>query len=571
MEHEDRTVSDNNHASWHQALIKGGALVGILLCQIGLTVGFAIVSEGWLRAFAITLGVTSLLLAIYIRRVVGSGSSIMNLLTILRRANAETADLSQDVEVTSGGMSGNVAVEFNAFLARIRKILEHHQDHNLSVGVGAATARKLAMAARDDSAAQEKTSELNFEASNQTATAINELAQTSSQIAGTNSRNLDLARNSLKDMGEVLSDIDAVSNLMGNFTETVTRLELSSEKIREILTTVQTFAAQTNMLALNAAIEAARAGEHGRGFAVVADEVRGLASKVRGAAEQIDELLLEMSDAVSQTARESKGMVESSTKAQHTISASTEKFGGMVKDFESTHSDLLMVSSAIEEMSATNEESRKRSIDIKELGLRINTDMAEAFDHAEKMRDQSNQALRNLVNIRIGGGKLESVVEILSGRLKLVEDAIKRVEASGVNIWDEDYRKIPNGNWPKFDTAWTEPLRKEIQPLLDEWENKEGVIYCIPIDRNGYVGPNRSSISQPPTGDMKVDRARSRHMYFAMTKTEAETVGKLRGFNLSTFLLPDGNVIFSVYTRVFINGRRWGSMSAGVSPKRFGF
>merc|ERR1711965_752785 len=118
-------------------------------------------------------------------------------------------------------------------------------------------------------------------------------------VTEVNSRNLDIARQSRLQMNDARSQMQQISSAMTGFKDNVNALNNSSTRIREILTTVQDFSAQTNMLALNAAIEAARAGEQGRGFAVVADEVRNLAARTAQATLEINEVVqqnMELSD-----------------------------------------------------------------------------------------------------------------------------------------------------------------------------------------------------------------------------------------------------------------------------------
>jgi hypothetical protein len=100
------------------------------------------------------------------------------------------------------------------------------------------------------------------------------------------------------------SEADNASTLMGKTVGAMAGLQSTSERMREIIGTIDGIAFQTNLLALNAAVEAARAGEQGKGFAVVAAEVRGLARRSQVAAGEVRTLIAESATRVGETVQE---------------------------------------------------------------------------------------------------------------------------------------------------------------------------------------------------------------------------------------------------------------------------
>ena len=118
----------------------------------------------------------------------------------------------------------------------------------------------------------------------QTASAMEQLSGSASQSAATARQARELAgtaREAARSGGDVVHQVVA----------TMQTIREGSQRVAEIVGTIDSIAFQTNILALNAAVEAARAGEQGRGFAVVASEVRALAQRSSAAAREIRQLI----------------------------------------------------------------------------------------------------------------------------------------------------------------------------------------------------------------------------------------------------------------------------------------
>lgn len=197
---------------------------------------------------------------------------------------------------------------------------------------------------------------------------IEELAKSLETIENQVKANSDNCAEADRFMGKTSDYLNNVNEKMSSLTEAMTDINSTSNKISNIIKTIEDIAFQTNILALNAAVEAARAGEAGKGFAVVADEVRNLAAKSAEAVSDTTRLIAGSIEAVNrgseittQTADALNTLVKYTNELKKIVDDITVSGSKQADMIIKINSDIEKISEVVQSNSATAEESAATS------------------------------------------------------------------------------------------------------------------------------------------------------------------------------------------------------------------
>src|SRR6185436_2825583 len=205
------------------------------------------------------------------------------------RRDPEMADGSEKARQFGTGQFGQLYMALNGTLESLRELVTeaHHSADAARTAADELAAGNVNLSQRTE----------------QQASTLEDTASGMEELAATVKQNADNCKLAAESASNATSVAKKGAQLVHRIVANMELIDRSSNKIKDIISVIESIAFQTNILALNAAVEAARAGEQGRGFAVVAGEVRNLAQRSADAAKEIKELIGDSVTSVDQGAQ----------------------------------------------------------------------------------------------------------------------------------------------------------------------------------------------------------------------------------------------------------------------------
>ena len=364
------------------------------------------------------------------------------------------------------------------------------------------------------------------------AAAVQALAQGLQEVVRSQGAIADEVGLGLKAVAQVGDAVQGVAAEVSAIVGTLQEVAGAAQQITQI-------ALQTRLVAFNASVEAKRAGEAGRGFAVVADAVKDLAAKVESSSKAIMGTVAQLGGRIDTLARDISR--EGTPDKQGAVYRTLGVVGDGVQRIAKASARSREVCSGLDgQMSGIETEMlcTKTALDAALLRtdgfLRISEQMIEAVAECGVETDDTPF--------------IRAAQQAASQVARLLEDAVRTGAISVQDLFDENYQALAGSNPAQVTTRFV-ALAERVFPQVQEsvLGLSDKVVYCIAVDRNGYVACHNPQYNQRPrSGDVAWNTAHCRSRRIFNDRTGLASGRNQRPFLLQTYRRDMGGGEFVV-------------------------
>ena len=346
--------------------------------------------------------------------------------------------------------------------------------------------------------------------------------------------------------------LDNVGNEVGGIVQTLREVSDAAAAITQI-------ALQTRLVAFNASVEAKRAGEAGRGFGVVADAVKDLSAKVEASSKAIVASVKALDTRVDAFSRELRSNGQSAGQSQSSIHSA----------FAAVEDDVRLIAASAEQSRSTSVSLNERAAALEAEVRQVIAGLGTAFACSDRFLKLSEELIEQIAEsgVEVEDSPFIRMAQQAAGEIAaLLETAVAQGQIRQEQLFDENYRPMQGTNPQQYQTAFielTDRLFPQVQEKVLTLSDK--VVFCIAVDRNGYVPTHNRAYCHPQrAGDVVWNTANSRYRRIFNDRTGLASARNQRPFLLQTYRRDMGGGKFVLLKEasapILVGGRHWGGL-----------
>ncbi len=374
-----------------------------------------------------------------------------------------------------------------------------------------------------------------------------------------------------KEFKQIIDVMNKIVDISEDTKKMMQRLGESSNQIGEVAGVIEGIASQTNLLALNAAIEAARARDEGRGFAVVADEVGKLADMTQKATNDINKTIQQIQQEVKYAINKVTKETEETRKGiivAHTAESAIENIINEINRLDKRAKDTAELS---KKQSSYAEIINKDVDTISSIVSEGDIFISSIFNQINELRQEAVNLGKIVNDFKLNDNIMEQnnkmvqhAKNCLRECMSVIEEKIKTGEITLDDLFDRDYKKIPNTDPQKFKTRFDSFTDKYIQGIEEKFLSMDpNITFLVIVDNNGYLPTHNLKFSQPLTGDKKIDLVKNRTKRIFSDRTGINAARNQEPYLLQTYQRDTGEFMNDLSIPIIIHNRHWGGLRIG--------